>query len=135
MEAFIIYGYNLTNREVIGLPKGVPEDWINKNWLIGSDNCDDWYFALQVIGADDAFDLVIFPEDFFGTPTKEDIEQLNERRREFYKFFSSRQLKFFLILKNEEDDYTNAKFRESRSKFKSEFCSPAHKPKNLWENF
>lgn len=115
MEALIIDGYKLTNREVIGLPKDVPEDWINKNWLIGSDKCDDWYFALQVIGTDDVFDLEIMPEDFFGTPTKEDIEQLNERRQEFYKFFSSRQPKFFLILKNEEDDYTNAKFRESRA--------------------
>lgn len=101
-------------KEVVSLPVDVPETWVDRSWLIGSDNCDDWYFALQIIGTDDSFDLTILPEDFFSIPTKEDIEQLNERRREFYKFFSSKQLNFFLILKNEEDDYTNAKFRESR---------------------
>lgn len=111
MEALIIDGYVLTNKEVIGLPKGVPEDWINKNWLIGSDNCDDWYFALSVIGTDDSFDLAILPQDFFCTSTEEE----SKRRQEFYKFFWSKQPKFFLILKNEEDDYTNAKFRESRT--------------------
>lgn len=65
MEALIIDGYKLTKKEVVGLPKGVPEDWINKKWLIGSDNCNDGYFALQVIGTDESFDLAILPEDFW----------------------------------------------------------------------
>lgn len=111
MEAFIIYGYKLTEKEVISLPADVPETWVDKGWLIGSDNSNNWYFVLQVIGTDDNYDLAILPEDFFGTPTEEDIRQLNERRRDFYMFFSSRQPKFFLILKDEEDDYIKVKFR------------------------
>lgn len=52
-------------------------------------NCPNHYVDLL---EDRHFDL---PLETSG----EEIEQLNERRREFYKFFSSRQLKFFLILR------------------------------------
>ncbi len=100
MEALIIDGYKLTKKEVVRLPADVSETWVDKGWLIESDTCDDWYFALQVIGTDDLFDLAILPQDFFGTPTKEK----SERRQDFYKFFSSKQPKFFLILKDEAND-------------------------------
>lgn len=100
MEALIIYGYKLTNREVAGLPVGVLEAWIDNGWLIGSDNSNDWYFG-RVIGTDEWTDLEIEPEEFFSRPTKEYFEQLQEH----FEFFSSKQLNYYLILREQEYNY------------------------------
>lgn len=104
MEAFIIYGYKLTEKEVVSLPADVPETWVEKGWLIGSDISTNWYFVQDVINTDERIDLEIMPEEFFSGSTHEEFEQLNKRRQEFYKFFSSKQPKFFLILR-EPDNY------------------------------
>lgn len=104
MEAFIIYGYKLTEKEVVSLPADVPKTWVEKGWLIGSDISTNWYFVQDVINTDERIDLEIMPEEFFSGPTHEEFEQLNKRRQEFYKFFSSKQPKFFLILR-EPDNY------------------------------
>ena len=42
--------------------------------------------------------------------TPEDFEQYNKRRQEFYKFFSSKQLKFFLILRETDNYYLDSYF-------------------------
>lgn len=105
MEAFIIYGYKLTEKEVISLPADVPETWVEKGWLIGSDISTNWYFVQDVINTDERIDLEIMPEEFFSGSTHEEFEQLNKRRQEFYKFFSSKQPKFFVILKETENYY------------------------------
>lgn len=104
MEAFIIYGYKLTEKEVVSLPADVPEIWVEKGWLIGSDISTNWYFVQDVINTDERIDLEIMPEEFFSGSTNEELGQLNKRRQEFYKFFSSKQPKFFLILR-EPDNY------------------------------
>lgn len=104
MEAFIIYGYKLTEKEVVSLPADVPETWVEKGWLIGSDISTNWYFVQDAINTDERIDLEIMLEEFFSDPTHEEFEQLNKRRQEFYKFFSSKQPKFFLILR-EPDNY------------------------------
>ena len=104
MEAFIIYGYKLTEREVVSLPADVPETWVEKGWLIGSDTSTNQYFAQDVINTDERIDLEIMPEEFFSGSTHEEFEQFNKRRQEFYKFFSSKQPKYFLILR-ETDNY------------------------------
>ena len=100
MEAFIIYGYKLTNKEVAGLPVGVLEAWIDNGWLIGSDNSNDWYFG-RVIGTDERTDLEIEPEEFFSRPTKEYFEQLQEH----FELFSSKQFNYYLILREQEYNY------------------------------
>ena len=94
MEAFIIYGYKLTEEEVIGLPADVPETWVDKGWLIRSDNSNNWYFVQDVIHTDEQVDLEIMPEDFLSGSTYEDFEQYNKRRQEFYKFFQANNLNF-----------------------------------------
>ena len=104
MEAFIIYGYKLTEKEVVSLPADVPETWVEKGWLIGSDTSTNWYFVQDVIDTDERIDSEIMPENFFSGSTHEEFEQLNKRRQEFYKFFSSKQPTFFLILR-EPDNY------------------------------
>ena len=100
MEALIIYGYKLTNKEVAGLPVGVLEAWIDNGWLIGSDNSNDWYFG-RVIGTDERTDLEIEPEEFFSRPTKEYFEQLQEH----FELFSSKQFNYYLILREQEYNY------------------------------
>lgn len=104
MKAFIIYGYKLTEKEVISLPAGVPETWVEQGWLIGSDNSEDWYFVQDVVSTDERIDLEIKPEDFFSGPTKEEFEQLQMRLREYHEFFSSKQLNYYLILREQPDD-------------------------------
>lgn len=104
MEAFIIYGYKLTEKEVVSLPADVPETWVEQGWLIGSDNSNNWYFVQEDVSTDERVDLEIMPENFFSGSTHEEFEQLNKRRQEFYKFFSSKQPTFFLILR-EIDNY------------------------------
>ena len=101
MEAFIIYGYKLTEKEVVSLPADVPETWVEKGWLIGSDTSTNWYFVQDVINTDERIDLEIMPEKFFSGSNYEEFEQ---RHQEFYKFFSSKQPKYFLILR-EPDNY------------------------------
>ena len=110
MEAFIIYGYKLTEEEVIGLPADVPETWVDKGWLIGSDNSNNWYFVQDVVNTDEQVDLEIMPEEFFSSSTYEYFEQRNKRCREFYKFFSSKQPKFFLILREIDNYYLDSYF-------------------------
>ena len=110
MEAFIIYGYKLTEEEVIGLPADIPETWVDKGWLIGSDNSNSWYFVQDVVNTDEQFDLEIMPEEFFSGSTHEEFEQFNRRRQEFYKFFSSKQPKFFLILRETDNYYLDSYF-------------------------
>lgn len=105
MEAFIIYGYKLTEKEVISLPADVPETWVDKGWLIGSDNSNNWYFVQDVVHIDESVDLEIMPEEFFSGSLNEEFEQCNKRREEFYKFFSSKEPKFFVILKETENYY------------------------------
>lgn len=101
MEAFIIYGYKLTEKEIVSLPADVPETWVEKGWLIGSDISTNWYFVQDVINTDERIDLEIMPEKFFSGLNYEEFEQ---RHQEFYKFFSSKQPKYFLILR-EPDNY------------------------------
>ena len=110
MEAFIIYGYKLTEEEVIGLPADVPETWVEKDWLIGSDNSNNWYFVQDVVNTDEQLDLEIMPEEFFSGSTHEEFEPFNQRRQEFYKFFSSKQPKFFLILRETDNYYLDSYF-------------------------
>ena len=55
-------------------------------------------------------DLEIMPEDFLSGSTYEDFEQYNKRRQEFYKFFSSKQPKFFLILRKTDNYYLDSYF-------------------------
>ena len=110
MEALIIYGYKLTEEEVVSLPADVPETWVEKGWLIGSDNSNNWYFAQDVINTDEQLDLEIMPENFFSRSTHEEFEQFNKRRQEFYKFFSSKQPKFFLILRETDNYYLDSYF-------------------------
>ena len=105
MEAFIIYGYKLTEKEIVSLPADVPETWVDREWLIGSDNSTDWYFVQDAIHADESVDLAILPEEFFSGSLNKDFEQYNKRREEFYKFFSSKQPKFFVILRETENYY------------------------------
>lgn len=105
MEAFIIYGYKLTEKEVVSLPVDVLETWVEKGWLIGSDTSTNWYFARQVINTDERIDLEIKPENFFSPSTnREEFEQQNMKFRAFYKFFSGKQLNYYLILR-EPDNY------------------------------
>ena len=110
MEALIIYGYKFTNKEVAGLPVDVLETWIDNGWLIGSDNSNNWYFVQDVVNTDEQFDLEIMPEDFLNGSTYEDFEQYNKRRQEFYKFFSSKKLKFFVILRETDNYYLDSYF-------------------------
>ena len=110
MEALIIYGYKLTEEEVVNLPADVPETWVEKGWLIGSDNSNNWYFAQDVVNTDEQLDLEIMPENFFSCSTHEEFEQFNKRRQEFYKFFSSKQPKFFLILREIDNYYLDSYF-------------------------
>ena len=110
MEAFIIYGYKLTEEEVISLPADVPETWVDKGWLIGSDNSNNWYFVQDAVNTDEQFDLEIEPEELFSGSTPEEFEQFNKRRQEFYKFFSSRQPKCFLILRETDNYYLDSYF-------------------------
>ena len=110
MEAFIIYGYKLTEEEVIGLPADVPETWVEQGWLIKSDNSNNWYFVQDVVSTDEQLDLEIEPEELFSGSTPEEFEQFNKRRQEFYKFFSSRQPKFFLILRETDNYYLDSYF-------------------------
>ena len=110
MEALIIYGCKLTEKEVVSLPADVPETWVEKGWLIGSDNSTNWYFVQDVIHTDEQVDLEIMPEDFLSGSTYEDFEQYNKRRQEFYKFFSSKQPKFFVILRETDNYYLDSYF-------------------------
>ena len=110
MEAFIIYGYKLTEEEVVSLPADVPETWVEQGWLIKSDNSNNWYFVQDVIHTDEQVDLEIMPEDFLSGSTYEDFEQYNKRRQDFYKFFSSKQPKFFLILRETDNYYLDSYF-------------------------
>ena len=110
MEAFIIYGYKLTEKEVVSLPADVPETWVEKGWLIGSDTSTNWYFIQDADNTDGQVDLEIMPEEFFSGSTYEDFEQYNKRRQEFYKFFSSKQPKFFVILRETDNYYLDSYF-------------------------
>ena len=100
MEALIIHGYKLTNKEVAGLPVDVLENWISHGRLIGSDNCDDWYFG-QAFITDEWTDLEIKSEDFFSRSIKEEFEQLQEH----FELFSSKRLNYYLILREQEYYY------------------------------
>ena len=104
MEAFIIYGYKLTEEEVIGLPADIPETWVDKGWLIGSDNSNSWYFVQDVVNTDEQFDLEIEPEELFSGSTPEEFEQFNkmnvEKGLEFLKeIYPDLQQKVVDILK------------------------------------
>ena len=110
MEAFIIYGYKLTEEEVVSLPVNVPETWVERGWLIGSDNSNNWYFVQDAVNTNEQIDLEIMPEEFFSGSTHEEFEQSNKRRQEFYKFFSSKQPKFFLILRETDNYYLDSYF-------------------------
>lgn len=82
-KAVLAWGWILTPEEIATLPEEVYEEWLDNEWLIYSEGMD---------------------EEIFSGSTHEEFEQLNKRRQEFYKFFSSKQPKFFLILR-EPDNY------------------------------
>lgn len=88
-KAVLAWGWVLTPEEIATLSDEVYEEWLDNEWLISSEASD---------------------EEFFSGSTHEEFDQFNKRRQEFYKFFSSKQPKFFLILRETDNYYLDSYF-------------------------